>query len=90
MSAPTLVWATVGEATENGYAERLMRTIQEEVTLHEYTDYRGASRHLGCFLDDVYQHQRTNSALGDLTPAAFEEQWRQQQGATTVGGLAPP
>jgi putative transposase len=30
--------ATVGEATENGYAERLMRTIkEEEVALHDYT-----------------------------------------------------
>ena len=46
--------ATMGEATENGYAEHLMRTIQEEeVTLHEYTDDRDASRHLGRFLDDV-------------------------------------
>jgi putative transposase len=83
--------AAVGEPTENGYAERLMRTIkEEEVTLHEYTDYRDAFQHLGRFLDDVYQHKRIHSALGYLTPAEFERQWQQQQDATTVGKLVPP
>jgi putative transposase len=83
--------ATVGEPTENGHAERLMRTIkEEEVTLHEYTDFQDAYRHLGRFLDDVYQHKRLHSALGYLTPAEFELQWRQQQGATTAVKLAPP
>jgi putative transposase len=39
--------ATVGEATENGYAERLMRTIKEEkVTLHGYTGFREACQSL--------------------------------------------
>ena len=65
--------ATVGEATENGYAERLMRTIkEEEVTLHDYIDFHDAYQHLGRFLDDVYQQKRIHSALGYLTPAEFE------------------
>jgi putative transposase len=43
--------AAIGEATENGYAERLMRTIkEEEVTLHEYADFHGAYQRLGRFL----------------------------------------
>jgi putative transposase len=71
--------ATVGEATENGYAERLMRTIkEEEVALHDYTDFHDAYQHLGRFLDDVYQQKRIHSALGYLTPAEFETQWVQQ------------
>jgi putative transposase len=35
--------ATVGKAEENGYAERLMRTIkEEEVDLSEYLDFQDA------------------------------------------------
>jgi putative transposase len=42
----------VGEPRENGYAERLMRTIkEEEVDLSEYRDYADAYRQLGRFLD---------------------------------------
>jgi putative transposase len=72
--------ADVGEAWQNGYAERLIRTIkEEEVDLSEYIDYNDAYRQLGRFLDDVYMHKRIHSSLGYLTPAEFEEQWRQEQ-----------
>jgi putative transposase len=71
--------AAVGEPRENGYAERLMRTIKEgEVQLTEYYDYRDARRQLGRFLDRVYNRKRIHSALGYLTPAEFEHQWRAQ------------
>lgn len=77
--------ATVGEATENGYAERLMRTIkEEEVTLHDYIDFHDAYQHLSRFLDDVYQQKRIHSALGYLTPAEFETQCLQQPIAVPV------
>jgi len=83
--------AAVGEATENGYAERLMRTIQEEeVTLHDYADFHAAYQHLGRFLGEVYQHKRIHSALGDLTPAEFETQWRQQLGVIKPVKLETP
>jgi len=69
--------AAVGEPRENGYAERLMRTIkEEEVQLTEYHDYADARRQLGRFLDRVYNRKRIHSALGYLTPAEFETQWR--------------
>jgi len=72
--------ADVGEAWQNGYAERLIRTIkEEEVDLSEYIDYNDAYRQLGRFLDDVYMHKRIHSSLGYLTPAEFEEQWRKEQ-----------
>jgi putative transposase len=72
--------AAIGEATENGYAERLMRTIkEEEVTLHDYANFREAYQHLGCFLDEVYQHKRIHSALGYLTPVEFETEWQHRQ-----------
>jgi transposase InsO family protein len=69
--------AAVGEPRENGFAERLMRTIkEEEVDLSEYLDYADARRQLGRFLDAVYNHKRIHSALGYLTPAEFAQQWR--------------
>jgi len=72
--------AEQGEAWQNGYAERLIRTIkEEEVDLSEYLDYHDAYRQLGRFLDDVYAHKRIHSSLGYLTPAEFEVQWRAEQ-----------
>lgn len=76
-----LSMAAVGEPRQNGYAERLMRTIKdEEVTLHDYRDFHAAFVRLSSFLDEVYPNQRIHSALGYLTPAEFEAQWRRQQG----------
>jgi len=72
--------ADVGEAWQNGFAERLVRTIkEEEVDLSEYIDYNDAYRQTGRFLDDVYMHKRIHSSLGYLTPAEFEEQWGKER-----------
>ncbi len=72
--------ANVGEPEENGYAERLMRTIkEEEVDLTEFEDFGAAQRGLGRFLDDVYNRKRIHSSLGYFTPAEFESQWRAKQ-----------
>lgn len=68
--------AEVGEATQNGYAERLIRTIKEEaVDLSDYRDYHDAYHQIGRFLDDVYMHKRIHSSLGYLTPVEFENLW---------------
>jgi len=68
--------AAVGEAEENGYAERLMRTIkEEEVDLSEYRDFADAQNQIGRFIEDVYNHKRIHSSLGYLTPAEFEAAW---------------
>ena len=77
--------AEVGEAWQNGYAERLIRTIrEEEIALMEYRDYAHALQQIGCFLDDVYMHKRIHSALGYLTPVEFEEQWLYRQAAEVI------
>ena len=68
--------AEVGEPTQNGYAERLMRTIkEEEVDLSDYQDYHDAYHQIGQFLEDVYMRKRVHSSLNYLTPAEFEDQW---------------
>ena len=73
----TLSMAAIGEPRENGYAERLMRTIkEEEVNLSEYHDFADAKRQITQFLDDVYNVKRIHSSLGYRTPREFEEQWR--------------
>ncbi|MBM4428968.1 MAG: transposase [Chloroflexi bacterium] len=77
--------APSGEAWQNGYAERLIRTIkEEEVDLSDYEDYYDAVSQLGRFLNEVYMHKRVHSSLGYLTPVEFEEQWRNAQ-ASSVG-----
>jgi putative transposase len=77
--------AAVGVPEENGFAERLVRTIkEEEVALTEYRDYPDARGQLGRFLDAVYNRKRIHSALGYLTPAEFEQQWRADRRGSPV------
>ena len=62
--------AEVGQAEQNGYAERVIRTIKEEgVYLNEYQDYEEALERIGEFIEAVYNHKRIHSSLGYLTPA---------------------
>jgi len=83
----SLSMAAVGEAQENGFAERLIRTIkEEEVYLSDYEDFADARRNISRFLDDVYNIKRIHSALGYLTPREFEEEWRQQRSQATTTG----
>lgn len=77
--------AEVGAAWQNGYAERLIRTIKEEsVDLSEYRDYQDAYDQIGHFLEDVYMHKRIHSSLGYLTPAEFEQQWSRSTSPVVV------
>ena len=77
--------AEVGEATQNGYTERLIRTIkEEEVDLSDYLDFADAYHQIGRFLEDVYLRKRIHSSLGYLTPVEFENQWSAQQTAGTT------
>ncbi len=66
--------AAVGKPEENGYAERLIRTIkEEEVDLSDYQDFHDAYRSIGRFLEEVYTQKRIHSALGYLSPAQYEQ-----------------
>lgn len=65
--------AAVGKAEENGYAERVIRTIkEEEVDLSEYFSFSDAAKQIGHFIEVVYMTKRIHSSLGYLTPAEFE------------------
>jgi transposase InsO family protein len=80
-----LSMAEVGQAWQNGYAERLIRTIkEEEIDLSEYEDYWDAHRQIGQFLEEVYMRKRIHSSLGYLTPVEFESQWLAQQDTPEV------
>jgi len=69
-----------GRPDENGYAERVIRTIkEEEVELSEYEGFWDAKDRIGEFIEEVYQKKRIHSALGYLTPAEFEAKWYEQE-----------
>ena len=80
--------AAVGKAHENGFAERLIRTIiEEEVYLSDYLDFPDALQQTGHFIRDVYMTKRIHSSLGYLTPAEFELAYQLAQPRAT---LTPP
>ena len=64
-----------GRPWENGYAERLIRTLkEEEVHLNDYDTITQARARIGHLITQVCHHKRPHSALGDLTPMEFEQQ----------------
>lgn len=64
-----------GAAWQNGFCERLIRTIkEEEVELSEYSSFSQAYQDIQIFIEDVYMKKRIHSSLGYLTPYEFEQQ----------------
>ena len=58
---------------ENGYAERLIRTLkEEEVHLNDYENIHEARERIDHFITQVYHLKRPHSALGGLTPMEFQ------------------
>ena len=64
-----------GRPWENGYAERLIRTLkEEEVHINDYQNITEARDRIGHFITHVYNLKRPHSALGYLTPMEFQRQ----------------
>ncbi len=64
-----------GRPWENGYAERLIRTLkEEEVHLNAYENITEARNRIGHFIEHKYHQKRPHSALGGSTPMEFEQQ----------------
>ena len=62
-----------GRPWENGYAERLIRTLKEEaIHLRDYQDIHEAREDIGHFITQVYHQKRPHSALGYSTPMEFQ------------------
>ena len=62
-----------GGPWENGYAERLIRTLkEEEVHLNDYENIHEARDRIDHFITQVYHLKRPHSALGGLTPMEFQ------------------
>jgi len=63
-----------GKPTQNGIAERFMRTLKDEhVDYADYADFTDAQRQIAHWLEFEYNTQRIHSSLNYATPAEFEQ-----------------
>jgi len=63
---------------DNAKAESFMKTLKaEEVNGSVYLDLEDAKRHIGAFIETVYNAKRLHSALGYKPPEEFEAEFRQ-------------
>ena len=64
-----------GRPWENGYAERLIRTLkEEEIDSNDYQSLTEARDRIGHFIEHEYHQKRPHSALRYLTPMEFQQQ----------------
>jgi transposase InsO family protein len=78
--------AETGEPTQNGLAERFMRTIKEElVDYADWKDFDDAQADIQRWLEVEYNLCRIHSALNYATPAEMDARW----GKSSPRTLAP-
>jgi transposase InsO family protein len=77
--------ADTGEPTQNGLAERFMRTIKEELV--DYADWHSfdeALAQIKHWLEVEYNVCRIHSALNYATPAEMDARWGKNSSRTPV------
>jgi putative transposase len=63
----------IGHPYDNAKVESFMTTLkQEEIDGRSYRDLRHARRHIGSFIEQVYNRHRLHSALDYRSPLEFE------------------
>jgi len=71
-----------GNPYDNAKAESFMKTLKcEEVYLKTYRDRAEAEASIAHFIEEVYNGKRLHSALGYLSPAAFEANTQSKEAA---------
>jgi transposase InsO family protein len=69
----TCSMSRAGNPYDNARCESFLKTLkQEEIYCREYQDLEDLRRHSSAFIEEYYNRQRLHSALGYLSPDAFE------------------
>lgn len=69
----TISMSRIGNPYDNAIAERFMRTLKyEEIYLNDYDTFVEVFSSVQHFIERVYNSKRLHSALGYLSPIAFE------------------
>ncbi len=75
--APSM--GSVGDAYDNALAEAFFATLETELLMrHTFATRKAARLALFDYIEAFYNSHRRHSALGYLSPAAFERRWWQQ------------
>jgi putative transposase len=85
LAGTSISMTQMGRPQDNGFAERLNRTVKEEEILHsEYQDLHEARQGIGAYVQ-VYNEQRIHSSLGYRKPSEVFRAWvLQQEGGTPL------
>ena len=63
----------IGQPTENGIAERFIRTFKEEhIDYTEYKNFQDSVEQIKHWMEIEYMSERIHSSLSYLTPLEFE------------------
>ena len=77
----TCSMSRVGNPYDNARCESFLKTLkQEEIYCREYRDMEDLRVHSRAFIEEYYNRQRLHSALGYVSPHAFEQATAQSAG----------